>query len=279
LRAGAEPWPTAAQAARAGLAARARPRRREIARRASDVGQAQARRSAAPPGPGDLGGRSRTHPQEAHRQRPRRAGSFLRRKPGGRRFPFHANERYAKRLPKGLRPRQPGEIVQIDTLFVNIAPDKAIKRFTVYDPVAKWTIGRVARRAKAVAAKAPLDKLIAEAPFPVKDVQVEGGAGGASRGARATLSVWIGAGVQTPIGVATDRVPGSGVATAAWAPRSPALTGLVRRPRRPARRWDHRSRGRWFPDAMGRAPRSMARRRFSIMEKPHASTCERRLPG
>lgn len=176
MRAGAEPWPTAAQAARAGLAARARPRRREIARRASDVGQAQARRSAAPPGPGDLGGRSRTHPQEAHRQRPRRAGSFLRRKPGGRRFPFHANERYAKRLPKGLRPRQPGEIVQIDTLFVNIAADKPIKHFTAYCPVAKWTVAKAFNRATAAAACAFLDKVIADMPFPVEAIQVDGGA-------------------------------------------------------------------------------------------------------
>ncbi len=61
----------------------------------------------------------------------------LRRKPGGRRFRFTAGERYAKRLPKGLKPQRPGDIVQIDTLFINIASDKAIKHFTAYDPVAK----------------------------------------------------------------------------------------------------------------------------------------------
>ena len=35
-------------------------------------------------------------------------------------------QRHAKRLPKGLKPIRPGELVQIDTLFVNVAPDKAV---------------------------------------------------------------------------------------------------------------------------------------------------------
>src|SRR5687767_2570691 len=61
---------------------------------------------------------------------------MLRRKPGGRRFRL-IGERHARRLPKGLKPTRPGELVQIDTLFVNVAPDKAIKHFTGYDPVAK----------------------------------------------------------------------------------------------------------------------------------------------
>jgi len=99
----------------------------------------------------------------------------LRRKPGGRRYRFNAAKRYAKRLPKGLKPQRPGEMVQIDTLFINISPDKAIKHFTAYDPVAKWTVGHVARFAKAKSAAALLDKLIAEAPFPIRGIQVDGG--------------------------------------------------------------------------------------------------------
>ena len=99
----------------------------------------------------------------------------LRRKPGGRRFRFTAKERHARRLPKGLRPSRPGELVQIDTLFVNVRPDKAIKHFTAYDPVAKWTLAHVATKASATSAKALLDKLIAEAPFLVSGIQVDGG--------------------------------------------------------------------------------------------------------
>lgn len=99
----------------------------------------------------------------------------LRRRPGGRRFRFTARERYARRLPKGMKPSRPGELVQIDTLFVNVRPDKAIKHFTAYCPVAKWTVGHIATKATALAARTLLDKLIAQAPFPIHGIQVDGG--------------------------------------------------------------------------------------------------------
>ena len=100
---------------------------------------------------------------------------ILRRHPGQRRVRLTQKQRYARRLPKGRKAKIPGELVQIDTLFVNIRPDKAIKHFTAYDPVAKWTLGRVAHEASAASAKALLDKLLAEAPFPVRGIQVDGG--------------------------------------------------------------------------------------------------------
>ncbi|HJP69585.1 MAG TPA: integrase core domain-containing protein [Sphingomicrobium sp.] len=99
----------------------------------------------------------------------------LRRKPGGRRFRFTNKQRHARRLPKGLKPSIPGQLVQIDTLFINIRPGKPIKHFTAYDPVAKWTVGKVATTATAAAASTMLDKLIAEAPFPIAGIQVDGG--------------------------------------------------------------------------------------------------------
>lgn len=100
---------------------------------------------------------------------------ILRRKPAARRIRFTAKERYARRLPKGRKAKSPGELVQIDTLRVNIRPDKPIKHFTAYDPVAKWTIGRVAGEANATSAKSLLDKLLAQAPFPIRGIQVDGG--------------------------------------------------------------------------------------------------------
>lgn len=99
----------------------------------------------------------------------------LRRNPDARRIRRTALQRYARRLPKGLKPTRPGEIVQIDTLFVNVRPDKPIKHFTAYDPVAKWTFGHVANKATATSAKALLDKLVAEAPFAITGIQVDGG--------------------------------------------------------------------------------------------------------
>src|SRR4051794_21550390 len=74
-----------------------------------------------------------------------------------------------------MKPIRPGELVQIDTLFVNVAPDKAVKHFTAYDPVAKWTVALVAGRATARCAAALLDKLIAEVPFRIEGIQVDGG--------------------------------------------------------------------------------------------------------
>ena len=99
----------------------------------------------------------------------------LRRTPDARRIRLNTRQRYARRLPKGLKPSSPGEIVQIDTLFVNVRPDKAIKHFTAYDPVAKWTVGHVATKASARSAKALLDKLQTHMPFRVTGIQVDGG--------------------------------------------------------------------------------------------------------
>src|SRR6516165_8078305 len=69
---------------------------------------------------------------------------ILRRRPGSRRFRFDTRERYAKRLARGRKAQAPGDLVQIDTLLVNVRPGRAIKHFTAYDPIAKWTIGHVA---------------------------------------------------------------------------------------------------------------------------------------
>lgn len=99
----------------------------------------------------------------------------LRRNPAARRIRRTARNRYARRLPKGRKASRPGELVQVDTLFVNITPERAITHFTAYDPVAKWTLGHVATVASALCATALLDKLCAEAPFPVRGIQVDGG--------------------------------------------------------------------------------------------------------
>jgi putative transposase len=97
----------------------------------------------------------------------------LRKTQGARRW--SAKRKHALRLPKGFRPDRPGGVVQVDTVFITLAPGKAIKHFTAYDPVAKWTVAKAANRATAKAASLFLDKVIAEMPFPVKAIQVDGG--------------------------------------------------------------------------------------------------------
>lgn len=83
---------------------------------------------------------------------------------------------HALRLPKDHPAKAPGDLVQLDTLSIGIAPERTIKQFTAYDPKAKWTVAAPFNRATAKAASIFLDKLIAEMPFPVKAIQVDGGA-------------------------------------------------------------------------------------------------------
>lgn len=82
---------------------------------------------------------------------------------------------HALRLPKGLKAKTPGALVQIDTLAIQIAPGVSLKHFTAYDPVARMTVAQVRRRATAAAAAQFLDKVIARLPFPVSAIQVDGG--------------------------------------------------------------------------------------------------------
>ncbi len=82
---------------------------------------------------------------------------------------------HALRLPKGTKPTTPGELVQVDTLSVNVRPDKAIKQFTAYDPVARFTAAKAFSTATAGCAKNFLDKLLTAFPFKIKGIQVDGG--------------------------------------------------------------------------------------------------------
>ena len=82
---------------------------------------------------------------------------------------------HAVRLPKGFKPSQPGGAVQIDTVFITLAPGRAVKHFTAYDPVAKWTVAQAANRATAAATSRFLDKVLQEMPFKIKAIQVDGG--------------------------------------------------------------------------------------------------------
>lgn len=82
---------------------------------------------------------------------------------------------YAVRLPRKLKPEKPGQIVQVDTVHIGLAPAKSIRHFTGYCPVAKWTVGKAYNRATAASATLFLDKLKADLPFKLEGIQVDGG--------------------------------------------------------------------------------------------------------
>jgi transposase InsO family protein len=82
---------------------------------------------------------------------------------------------HAKRLPKGQVADRPGALVQLDTLTITVQPGTSIKHFTAYCPVGRWTVAKATRRATSTAAAAFLDQVLAEMPFPVTALQVDGG--------------------------------------------------------------------------------------------------------
>jgi putative transposase len=98
----------------------------------------------------------------------------LRKKRGGT-VRWTRKRRFAVRLPKGMKPKTPGSLVQIDTVYVNTGPEKTIKHFTAYDPVAKWTVAKAFNRATAAAAKNFLTAVLERMPFKVTGIQVDGG--------------------------------------------------------------------------------------------------------
>lgn len=82
---------------------------------------------------------------------------------------------YARRLPKGLKSREPGELVQVDTMTLNLFAGFGFKQFTAYCPVARWTVADVYRSATSRHASDFLKKMILEMPFVVRGIQVDGG--------------------------------------------------------------------------------------------------------
>jgi transposase InsO family protein len=82
---------------------------------------------------------------------------------------------YAVRKPKEYQARQPGDIVQVDTLDLRPLPGVAFKHFTARDVVSRWDVLEVHSRATATTAAAFLDAIQARTPFPVRAIQVDGG--------------------------------------------------------------------------------------------------------
>lgn len=86
-----------------------------------------------------------------------------------------ARRSWARRLRGALQAERPGEAVQVDTLSVSFPEGKSVKQFSAVDRVSRWSVGMAAWRATAASAARFLDKLVAEAPFPVRAIQIDGG--------------------------------------------------------------------------------------------------------
>ena len=82
---------------------------------------------------------------------------------------------YAVRKPKEYVVKQPGDMVQVDTLDLRLLPGVVLKHFSARDVVSRWDVLEVHTQATAAAAARFLDTLQERMPFPVKAIQVDGG--------------------------------------------------------------------------------------------------------
>jgi putative transposase len=82
---------------------------------------------------------------------------------------------YAVRKPREYAVAEPGDLVQVDTLDVRPWPGRTFKHFTARDVVARWDVAGLHKAATARTAAAFVERVVAEMPFPVRGVQVDGG--------------------------------------------------------------------------------------------------------
>lgn len=82
---------------------------------------------------------------------------------------------YAVRKPKGYVAKQPGDLVELDTLDLRPLPGVVLKHFTARDVISRWDVLMVYSRATATTAARFLDVLQERMPFPIRAIQVDGG--------------------------------------------------------------------------------------------------------
>lgn len=81
---------------------------------------------------------------------------------------------YGIRKPKDYEVKNPGDLVQLDTLDIRPLPGVVLKHFTAHDVLSRWNVLAVHSRANASIAANFLNNLEARMPFPVRAIQVDG---------------------------------------------------------------------------------------------------------
>jgi len=82
---------------------------------------------------------------------------------------------YGIRKPKDYEVKNPGDLVQLDTLDIRPLPGVVLKHFTAHDVLSRWNVLAVHSQANATTAANFLNNLEARMPFPVRAIQVDGG--------------------------------------------------------------------------------------------------------
>jgi|TARA_Y100000031_G_C8167681_1_gene360155 transposase len=87
-----------------------------------------------------------------------------------RRFNSHA-----QRLRYGMKAETPGQLIQIDHMSVSAAPGVMVKHFMATCPITKFIVAEAYSNATSTTASRFLEKVLAEMPFEVQSIQVDGG--------------------------------------------------------------------------------------------------------
>lgn len=82
---------------------------------------------------------------------------------------------YALRKPKLYLAKEPGDLVEVDTVDLRPVPGVILKHFTARDIISRWDVLGVYTSASATTAALFLDDLQKRSPFPIKAIQVDGG--------------------------------------------------------------------------------------------------------
>jgi putative transposase len=87
----------------------------------------------------------------------------------------HPPRPYAIRKPKGYLAKEPGDLVEVDTVDLRPLPGVVLKHFTARDIVSRWDVLGIYTRATANTAAHFLDAIRERSPQEVKAIQVDGG--------------------------------------------------------------------------------------------------------
>jgi putative transposase len=82
---------------------------------------------------------------------------------------------YAVRKPQEYPVVAPGDLIQLDTMYLTPLPGVERRHFSALDVVSRWSVAGVRATATAGTARAFLAELAERLPFPLRAIQVDGG--------------------------------------------------------------------------------------------------------